>query len=176
MVNVFYLDTDPARAARYHADQHVNKMLVEAGQILCTALRVNGFDDVPYRSFGKHHPVVQWVAESSQHWYWTFEFAEALYHEHVDRGGNRDHKTWSKLKPLRHRGNDIPDTGWSKPAQAFGPFEFLHHTDPVIGYRDYYAAGKRWLRGKPATWTPGMPDWWLDHLERADSRIPRLES
>lgn len=174
MVNIFILDTNPARAARFHADQHVNKMLIEAGQILCTALRVNGFDDVPYDAFGTHHPVVQWVAESSRHWHWTFQLAEALYNEHVDRGGNRDHQTWSKIKSLRHRGYDLPDHGWSRPAQAFNNFDHLRHVDPVIGYRDYYAAAKRYLRGKHATWTSGMPQWWPEHLERVDDEIPRL--
>lgn len=165
MVNVFYLDQNPAEAARYNADQHVNKMLVEAGQILCTALRVNGFDDVPYDAFGQHHPVVEWVAASSQHWNWTYDLAQHLYNEHVRRGGNEDHTTWQKLQPLHCVGR-ISDNGWQQPAQAFGDYSHLENDDPVLGYRDYYAAAKHELRGKPASWPYDEPDWWSKHRQR----------
>ena len=174
MVNVFVLDEDPVQAAKYHADQHVNKMLVEAGQILCTALRRHDVIDVPYKSFGTNHPVVKWTAENSDNWYWVYDLAQALYHEHVARGGSDSHKTWSKIQDIEHFGDRIPSGTMTPPAQAFGHLSFLQHNDPVIGYRDYYAAGKRRLRGKPATWSNGAPEWWHVHLKRVDDRIPRL--
>lgn len=43
-MNVFWLDEDPRLAARYHCDQNVNKLLLEAAQVLCTAARENGYD------------------------------------------------------------------------------------------------------------------------------------
>src|SRR5512133_2759183 len=39
-VNVFYLDHDPAVAARYHVDRHVLKMIIETAQLLSTAWHV----------------------------------------------------------------------------------------------------------------------------------------
>ena len=36
-MNIFVLDRDPEVAARYHCDKHVCKMILEAGQMLCTA-------------------------------------------------------------------------------------------------------------------------------------------
>lgn len=38
-MNIFWLDEDLEKAAEYHCDKHLGKMLVEAVQILCTALR-----------------------------------------------------------------------------------------------------------------------------------------
>lgn len=39
-MNIFYLDRDPALAARYHCDKHVVKMILELGQLLSTAHRI----------------------------------------------------------------------------------------------------------------------------------------
>ena len=36
-MNIFILDEDPKRAAEYHCDKHVCKMILESGQMLCTA-------------------------------------------------------------------------------------------------------------------------------------------
>ena len=37
-MNLFYLDEDLDKCAEYHVDKHVNKMILEAAQILCTCL------------------------------------------------------------------------------------------------------------------------------------------
>ena len=39
-MNIFYLDKDPVKAAEYHVDRHVVKMIQETAQILSTAHRV----------------------------------------------------------------------------------------------------------------------------------------
>ena len=39
-MNVFYLDADPVKAAEYHCDKHVVKMIVEYAQILFTNQRL----------------------------------------------------------------------------------------------------------------------------------------
>jgi len=39
-VNIFYLDSDPAAAARAHCDRHVVKMILETAQLLSTAWHV----------------------------------------------------------------------------------------------------------------------------------------
>lgn len=36
-MNIFVLDWNPKKAARYHCDKHVVKMILESAQILCTA-------------------------------------------------------------------------------------------------------------------------------------------
>ena len=32
MVNLFYLDNNPEKCAKYYCDKHVNKILIEIGQ------------------------------------------------------------------------------------------------------------------------------------------------
>ena len=36
-MNIFHLDKDPLLCAKYHCDKHVVKMILETGQMLCTA-------------------------------------------------------------------------------------------------------------------------------------------
>ena len=40
-MNIFYLSKDPHTAAIQHVDKHVVKMIVEYGQLLSTAHRMN---------------------------------------------------------------------------------------------------------------------------------------
>ena len=41
LMNLFYLDEDLDKCAEYHVDKHVNKMILEAAQLLCTAIWVD---------------------------------------------------------------------------------------------------------------------------------------
>ena len=36
-MNIFVLDLDPQKAAEYHCNKHVVKMILESAQMLCTA-------------------------------------------------------------------------------------------------------------------------------------------
>lgn len=40
-MNLFYLDKNLDKCAEYHVDKHVNKMILEAAQLLCTAIWVD---------------------------------------------------------------------------------------------------------------------------------------
>ena len=40
-MNLFYLDENLDKCAEYHVDKHVNKMILEAAQILCTVIWVD---------------------------------------------------------------------------------------------------------------------------------------
>ena len=55
-MNIFYLSHDPEEAAQYQYNKHVVKMILESAQLLCTAHRELGNDDVPYKSTHKNHP------------------------------------------------------------------------------------------------------------------------
>ena len=54
-MNIFVLDTDISKCARYHADKHVVKMLLEGTQMLCTVLNCNGVT-TPYKATHVSHP------------------------------------------------------------------------------------------------------------------------
>src|SRR6056297_1611059 len=78
-VNVFWLDESPELAAGYHCDQHVNKMLLEAAQVLCTAARENEYErDFLYQATHTDHPVTRWATESRANWLELRDHAEAL--------------------------------------------------------------------------------------------------
>ena len=39
-MNIFYLDENPKKCAKYHCDKHVVKMIIEYAQLLSTAHRL----------------------------------------------------------------------------------------------------------------------------------------
>ena len=41
-MNIFYLDSDPTKCAKYHNNKHVVKMILETAQLLCGAHWVMG--------------------------------------------------------------------------------------------------------------------------------------
>jgi hypothetical protein len=53
-MNIFILDEDPAVAASYHCDQHLNKMILESAQMLSSAV----FSLVPYDVLHKLKPPI----------------------------------------------------------------------------------------------------------------------
>ena len=40
LMNIFYVDRDPVKAAQMMCDKHIVKMILESAQMLCTAKRV----------------------------------------------------------------------------------------------------------------------------------------
>ena len=49
-MNIFFLDYDVVKCAKYHCDKHVVKMILETAQLLCGAHHVtNSKLDIPYK-------------------------------------------------------------------------------------------------------------------------------
>ena len=159
-MNVFWLDEDPRLAARYHCDQHVNKMLLEAAQVLCTAARANGYDaEFLYRSTHVSHPVTVWASTSRANWLRLREHAAALNEEFVERYEKRqDHASWSVISQIDPAKIDFPSSEPTPRPQAM-PEEYRRPGDPVGAYRAYYAGEKaEW-----ATWAhTAEPPWLAD--------------
>lgn len=42
-MNIFILDSDIRKSAKYHTDKHCVKMILEHCQMLCTALNINSY-------------------------------------------------------------------------------------------------------------------------------------
>ena len=161
-MNIFVLSLDPAKAAEYHCDKHVNKMILEAAQMLSTAHRVlDGEQYVELSKAGRrikrwklpgyregwlykashvNHPCNIWLRESAQNYIWLYKHFEALYHEKVYRTGV-GHKSWEvlhevlKLVPAR-----MPTAKATPFAQAM-PDEYKNK-HVVTAYRDYYLCEK----------------------------------
>ncbi len=169
-MNVFWLDEDPRLAARYHCDQHVNKLLLEAAQVLCTAARANGLEaEFLYQPTHTSHPVTRWAAESRANWLRLKEHAEALNAEFVDRYEKDEaHASWRVIERIDPDEIDFPSSEPTPRPQTM-PEEYRRPDDVVGAYRAYYA-------GEKAAWAEWAhteePPWLAEYvaeLEAADS-------
>lgn len=150
-MNIFILDNNPELAAEMHCDKHVNKMILESAQMLCTVL------GGPYKPTHRNHPCTRWIAESQANAEWVMSLAWHLNNEWRDRyGHNRNHKSWDVI-----RGMDDADLVGKLPSCRMTPFALAmpdeyKSEDAVQAYRAYY-------KSKPfASWEKGreQPSWW----------------
>lgn len=152
-MNIFWLDSDPKLAARYHCDSHVNKMLVESAQMLSTALREHGCDDdYLYSRTHANHPCTLWVTYSRDNFERVIELCRHLYAEKQHRFGG-DHKSWHVIEQMDP--SVIPDFPGDDPPLAM-PDEY-HCDDYVEAYREYYRRDKSHLH----EWTNRDEPHWL---------------
>jgi hypothetical protein len=152
-MNIFVLDSNIPKCARYHADQHVVKMILEGTQMLCTVLNRNGLES-PYRSTHLKHPCTIWAGLSLANWKWLRRLTLQLNEEFVFR----------YRKPVEHRSASvartlvcppIPDVGLTEFVQAM-PDEYKVPGNPVQAYRNFYICEKsrfvRWTRRRQPQW------------------------
>jgi hypothetical protein len=156
-MNVFRLDEDPQLAAKYHCDKHINKMLVEAAQLLSGALRMNGVEeDYLYKRTHEGHPLFEWVAEGRDNFEYLYLLAEGLYGEkHFRYGG--EHKSWVKcVSKMDKRPSAIPEGSSQQPMAM--PDRY-YRDDVVEAYRLYYFHEKDF-----AVWNKARekPDWYRE--------------
>lgn len=152
-MNIFVLDKDIEKCARYHCDQHVVKMILESAQMLCTALDKKGFS-TPYKPTHMRHPCVLWVEESFGNFLWLKNLAVALNAEYRFRfERDSDHRSISVIDEISGYGYD--DLGLTEFAQAM-PEKYRVPGDAVKAYRQFYIGEKM----KFAKWTKrSVPEW-----------------
>jgi hypothetical protein len=183
-MNIFVLDTDPAKCAQDHCDKHLIKMIVEHNQILGSISHMwrgiskraeitpeyvcenfKGFPRLnesgephPYGIGYKNHPCTQWASKSLGNYRWLCVLNAEMCKEYTRRYGKK------------HAGEDI--TRWyasnhpELPMLGVTPFalampESLKTEDPVHSYRLYYASHKVYF----AKWKNGGPTWWKQYLQ-----------
>ena len=154
-MNIFILDQTIKKAAQYHCDQHVSKMILESIQILCTALNKKGID-TPYRSTHTKHPCVLWAEKSFDNFCWLKALAEELNSEYRWRyDKDKDHASMAVLSTIDDERFDA--NGLTPFAQAM-PEPYKNPGNPVLAYRSFYRGEKAAF----ATWKKrDTPDWWL---------------
>lgn len=161
LVNIFILDQDPQKAAQYHCDQHVVKMILESAQMLCTTLHLMG-KRAPYRKTHEKHPCVLWLLESLHNWFFLKTLAEELNREFLYRYEREvDHASWSAIKELLPP--PLPQRERTPFVQAMPPQ--YRRQDPVSAYRLYYVAEKpfaQWKRRRE------IPDWYIQAKREAN--------
>lgn len=152
-MNIFILDNDIKRCARFHCDQHVVKMILESVQLLCTTLNKKGFT-TPYKSTHINHPCVIWLEQSYDNFIWLRKLTKALNQEYKYRyKKDVDHKSMQVLAQIEiHKYQRI---GLTPFAQAM-PDEYKVLDDAVSAYRRFYIEDKlkfaKWTRRKPPKW------------------------
>ena len=154
-MNVFYLDSNPLFAARYHNDKHCVKMIVESCQLLSTALREHGvIDDRLYKSTHKNHPSAIWARSSVHNYSWLISLTGYLLLEYTIRYG-KEHKCTEKLDVFIEYIDKIPYGEFTVPPQCM-PDE-CKCDDTVQAYRNYYMKHKRHI----AQWKTNTPEWFV---------------
>jgi len=158
-MNIFFLSENPLLAARYHADTHVVKMILESAQILCSVINQRAGEQVtPYKTTHLKHPCTVWAGASFENAQWLFNLARELNDEYKHRFNHSvNHKSYDMLlntDMLALLGKYLPATGFTTPALAI-PDEYK--TDcPVASYRAYYRIAKASLHKYTKQ---SLPEW-----------------
>lgn len=152
-MNIFILDKNIDKCARYHCDQHVVKMILESVQIMCTALNKKGMV-TPYKSTHMQHPCVLWVEQSYDNFMWLHDLAVALNNEYRFRFQKEtEHKSIAVLKKIIQY--QYESRGLTEFAQAM-PDKYKVPNNPVKAYRQFYLGEKmhfaRWTKRRIPAW------------------------
>lgn len=161
-MNIFFLDEKPSRAAQYHFDKHVNKMIVESAQLLSTTHRVlDGKptiykdranrnrqtyvmscdkNDILYKSTHVNHPSAKWVRKSCDNYKWLYQLFVELLNEYFIRF-NKTHKSSELLDVLKEVPQNIGNIGFINPPSVMDA-KYIISDDYVLNYRYYYVYGK----------------------------------
>jgi len=153
-MNIFLLDYDVVKCARYHCDKHCVKQLLEAAQLLCGAHHVtNSKLDIPYKLSHKNHPCSIWVRESLSNYLYLCELGLELCKEYTYRYEKR-HKSQDVIEWCVTNLVNICDKGVTEPPKAM-PDEYKVK-DVIQSYRNYYIGAKKdvvsWKKRDIPTW------------------------
>jgi hypothetical protein len=174
-MNLFVLDEDPVIAAKYHADKHVVKQILETFQMMGSAVIRHGAqpEQMPLTSKGTplrggyhHHPVTKWVGETQENFYWTGIFGLALCSEYTFRYG-KTHSCQKGIEYLVKMSNLLPNLPQTEFAVAISPEQKCRQHPsfdslPVVEkYRLYYNYDKahfcKWTRRNAPHWFHPTP-------------------
>jgi hypothetical protein len=142
-MNIFYLSVDPERAAMYHCDPHVCKMIIESAQMLFTAHHMidpTKLVDVPVKVYKKthpNHPCAKWARENIVQYKWLCSLAWFLCLEYTKRY-KKVHASQEPIAWLYHNPPVLPDTPFKDPPQAMGQTPECMRPDTVHAYRVLY--------------------------------------
>lgn len=169
-MNLFILSRSKRRAAKYHFDSHVVKIILEAAQVASSALFLvdaDRFSDLlkrntadtryVYRAGWLGHPCVLWCATSLANYTWTCRYGLALCSEYSYRF-HKQHSTQAILDSLLSNTppeDKFPVHGRTPFAQAM-PSQY-RNDDPVAAYRAYYMSPEKyglasWRRRSKPHW------------------------
>jgi hypothetical protein len=156
-MNIFVLDQDPVKAAQYHCDKHLVKMILESCQLLSTAVNFhsNNLMEGTYKTTHINHPSTIWTRQTRGNFDWLVQMTEELFIEYTRRYG-KHHKSYPIFKRCKDCREVIPE-GELTPFALAMPDEYKNQ-DAVVAYRTYYLNDKKDF----AKWKMGnIPHWWV---------------
>lgn len=127
----------PSICAVYHCDKHVVKMILETCQLLCSVHHLFPTENYSpkYKLTHKNHPCAIWTRESLSNYKWLVQLGLELCKEYTYRYG-KIHKSQILIEEMEEHMPNIPDKGFTPPAQAM-PNDYKEE-DAVEAYRSYY--------------------------------------
>ena len=142
-MNIFYLSTDPEKAAKYMYNKHVVKMILESAQLLCTAHVISDGEnaDVPYKVTHKNHPSAIWARESTSNYKWLYDHMIALGEEYTRRYGKK-HLTILKCSGVLSKAPTNVTKTEPTPMPQCMPDQYKVPGNSVEAYWNYYEAEK----------------------------------
>jgi len=156
-MNIFVLDLEPKKCAKYHCDKHVVKMILETAQLLCGAVWISG-QEAPYKLTHKNHPCAIWTRESIWNWLWLYNLGMDLCEEYTKRY-KKEHKTQSVIESLSSPNlPNIERTPFALAMPNDCKISYIYTNDSVASYRKYYKKYKRDI----AKWNYCEKPWWWD--------------
>lgn len=167
-MNIFVLDLDPRRCARYHCDFHVGKMITETAQILSTVL------GGPYRPTHVNHPCVKWAEGGIANVAWLLALGKELGNEFIYRRGKR-HASSLVIDEIERRfayqlaGNiKLPIRFVLAMPEHLRGSALTASPERAVGrYRAYYNERKQGFWRKTGLWVPAtwgkreVPEWFV---------------
>lgn len=177
-INIFYVDADPAAAARSLVDRHCVKMVLESAQLLSTAHRVidgrmyvgktatgrnvkryelgDSREHVVYSATHVNHPSAIWARQSVENYNWLYEHFFALGQEYTYRYGKKHKCFQGELSyMLASPPHNLREYDMTKMPSAMDE-QYVVSDDPVTNYRNYYKLGKArmhsWKNRQPPEW------------------------
>lgn len=154
-MNIFVLSDNVKEVAEWHLDKHCVKMPLESAQMLCTALHINGGQNIPYKPAHVKHPCTLWTAQSRANFLWLCDLGFALCDEYTFRYG-KIHKCREVITFCEKNYDILPDLPMTQFVQAM-PDEYKN-LNPIEGYREYYRKAKNHI----AIWSKrDVPYWYF---------------
>lgn len=179
-MNIFVLDSNPQKAARFHCDKHCVKQIVESYQMLGSAVLRHGAQpsEMPLTKAGSplrggypNHPCTRWAGNTQGNFLWLGELALELCLEYSRRYG-KTHFCEKGIEKLVGMASKVPAGGLTDFAVAISKdsscrsIKGFDSLSVVQQYREYYNIDKSYF----AKWSKGsLPHWFKKRVGIRDS-------
>lgn len=159
-MNIFVLDSNPVKAAKYHCTKHVSKMIIESAQLLSTNLRDVYDVDTEYKSTHQNHPCRLWLAESPANMSWLLTLALELCNVYTKKYG-KIHKTSYVLQNMHQTISQLSENSHMTDFALAMPDDCKIFDNAVDCYRYYYVTSKSNIVNKYG-WPFKQPAWYTN--------------